>query len=235
MGKFVDVYLDGFGIYILPTNNNLCLKKNQIRPIFSDEHSTRSYSAMLTLVNKVESNVLYKVRLSTHAKKNVMVKSNMGLLLANNITTITLDVVDNDEPAFNVQIVTTPFDEEKANLQRQGISLTNFNDMWAFVPENRMDKTILRFNREAVTGKPTATFYSPAIENSNQQEQEVMTVADDKSGTVPSSTDSKPLTAQNLAEALSLVQQQNVDQEDEIYQLKSKVKTLSTSSNMLFF
>ena len=83
------------------------LKKNQIRPIFSDEHSTRSYSAMLTLVNKVESNVLYKVRLSTHAKKNVMVKSNMGLLLANNITTITLDVVDNDEPAFNVQIVTT--------------------------------------------------------------------------------------------------------------------------------
>ena len=62
-----------------------------------------------------------------------------------------------------------------------------------------------------------------------------MTVADDKSGTVPSSIDSKPLTAQNLAEALSLVQQQNIDQEDEINQLKLQVKTLTTSSNMLFF
>ena len=77
---------------------------------------------MLTLVNKVESNVLYKVRLSTHAKKNVMVKSNMGLLLSNNITTITLDV-NKDEAAFDIQIVTTPFHKN------EGILFTNFNDV----------------------------------------------------------------------------------------------------------
>ena len=105
-----------------------------------------------------------------------MVRSNMGLLLSNNITTITVDV-HKDEAAFNIQIVTTPFHEENENLQLQGISFTNFNDMWAFVPENQLDKTILRFDRDA-TGKPTASFYAPAFEN--QQEQEVMTVADNK-------------------------------------------------------
>ena len=94
----------------------------------------------------------------------------------------------------------------------------NFSDMWAFVPENQVDKTILRFDRDA-TGKPTASFYAPAFEN--QQEQEVMTVADNKSAP---STDANPLTAQNLAEALSLVQQQNFNQEDEINQLKSKLE-----------
>ena len=47
MGKFVDVYIDGI-----------------------DEYSTsKGYFAMLTLVNKNDSHVLYKVRLSTHAKK----------------------------------------------------------------------------------------------------------------------------------------------------------------------
>ena len=184
MGKFVDVYIDGI-----------------------DEYSTsKGYSAMLTLVNKNDSHVLYKVRLSTHAKKNVMVKSNMGLLLSNNITTITLDV-HKDEKPFNIQIVTTPFHEEN------GISFTNFNDMWAFVPENQLDKAILRFDRDA-TGKPTASFYAPAFEN--QQDQEVMKVTDNKSAP---STD-----AQNLAEALSLVQQQNFDQEDEINQLKLKLE-----------
>ena len=189
MGKFVDVYIDGI-----------------------DEYSTsKGYSAMLTLVNKNDSHVLYKVRLSTHAKKNVMVKSNMGLLLSNNITTITLDV-HKDEKPFNIQIITTPFHEEN------GISFTNFNDMWAFVPENQLDKAILRFDRDA-TSKPTASFYAPAFEN--QQEQEVMTVADNKSAP---STDANPLTAQNLAEALSLVQQQNFNQEDEINQLKSKLE-----------
>ena len=90
--------------------------------------------------------------------------------------------------------------------------------MWAFVPENQLDKTILRFDRDA-TGKPTASFYAPAFEN--QQEQEVMTVADNKSAP---STDANPLTAQNLADALSLVQQQNFDQEDEINQLKLKLE-----------
>jgi len=172
---------------------------------------------MLTLVNKIDSHVLYKVRLSTHAKKNVMVRSNMGLLLSNNITTITVDV-HKDEAAFNIQIVTTPFHEENENLQLQGISFTNFNDMWAFVPENQLDKTILRFDRDA-SGKPSASFYAPAFEN--QQEQEVMTVANNKSAP---STDANPLTAQNLAEALSLVQQQNFDQEDEINQLKLKLE-----------
>jgi len=195
MGKFVDVYIDGI-----------------------DEYSTsKGYSAMLTLVNKIDSHVLYKVRLSTHAKKNVMVRSNMGLLLSNNITTITVDV-HKDEAAFNIQIVTTPFHEENENLQLQGISFTNFNDMWAFVPENQLDKTILRFDRDA-SGKPSASFYAPAFEN--QQEQEVMTVANNKSAP---STDANPLTAQNLAEALSLVQQQNFDQEDEINQLKLKLE-----------
>ena len=38
------------------------------------------------------------------------------------------------------------------------------------------------------------------------------------------STDANPLTAQNLAEALSLVQQQNFDQEDEINQLKLRLE-----------
>ena len=146
-----------------------------------------------------------------------MVRSNMGLLLSNNITTITVDV-HKDEAAFNIQIVTTPFHEENENLQLQGISFTNFNDMWAFVPENQLDKTILRFDRD-VTGKLTASFYAPAFEN--QQEQEVMTVADNKSAP---STDANPLTAQNLADALSLVQQQNFNQEDEINQLKSKLE-----------
>ena len=141
-----------------------------------------------------------------------MVRSNMGLLLSNNITTITVDV-HKDEAAFNIQIVTTPFHEENENLQLQGISFTNFNDMWAFVPENQLDKTILRFDRDA-TGKPTANFYAPAFEN--QQDQEVMKVTDNKSAP---STD-----AQNLAEALSLVQQQNFDQEDEINQLKLKLE-----------
>ena len=210
MGKFVDVYLDGVDEYS------------------TEGHAPRGYRAMLTLVNKMDSHVLYKVRLSSHAKKNVMVKSNMGLLLSNSITTITLDVVA--EAAFNVQIVTTPFDEENDNLQRHGISLTNFNDMWAFVPENKLDKTILQFNRDA-TGKPSASFYAPAFENSNQQEQEVMTVADDK---LAPSSDPKPITAQNLAEVLSLVQQTNVDQEDEINQLKLKVKILTASSNLQY-
>ena len=210
MGKFVDVYLDGVDEYS------------------TEGQAPRGYTAMLTLVNKMDSHVLYKVRLSSHAKKNVMVKSNMGLLLSNSITTITLDVVA--EAAFNVQIVTTPFDEENDNLQRHGISLTNFNDMWAFVPENKLDKTILQFNRDA-TGKPSASFYAPAFENSNQQEQEVMTVADDK---LAPSSDPKPITAQNLAEVLSLVQQTNVDQEDEINQLKLKVKILTASSNLQY-
>ena len=60
MGKFVDVYIDGI-----------------------DDYSTSKgyYSSMLTLVNKNDSHVLYKVRLSTHPKKNVMVRSKMGLLL----------------------------------------------------------------------------------------------------------------------------------------------------------
>ena len=210
MGKFVDVYLDGVDEYS------------------TEGQAPRGYTAMLTLVNKMDSHVLYKVRLSSHAKKNVMVKSNMGLLLSNSITTITLDVVA--EAAFNVQIVTTPFDEENDNQQRHGISLTNFNDMWAFVPENKLDKTILQFNRDA-TGKPSASFYAPAFENSNQQEQEVMTVADDK---LAPSSDPKPITAQNLAEVLSLVQQTNVDQEDEINQLKLKVKILTASSNLQY-
>ena len=118
-----------------------------------------------------------------------MVRSNMGLLLSNNITTITVDV-HKDEAAFNIQIVTTPFHEENENLQLQGISFTNFNDMWAFVPENQLDKTILRFDRDA-SGKPSASFYAPA---------------------------------QNLAEALSLVQQRNFDQEDEINQLKLRLE-----------
>ena len=86
-----------------------------------------------------------------------MVRSNMGLLLSNNITTITVDV-HKDEAAFNIQIVTTPFHEENENLQLQGISFTNFNDMWAFVPENQLDKTILRFDRDA-SGKPSASVY----------------------------------------------------------------------------
>ena len=131
---------------------------------------------MLTLVNKVESNVLYKVRLSTHAKENVMVKSNMGLLLPKNITTITLDV-HKDEAAFDIQIVTTPFHENE-NLQPPGISFTNLNDVWAFVPEHKLDETILRFDRDA-SGKPSASFYAPAFEN--QKDQEVMTLADNKS------------------------------------------------------
>ena len=117
----------------------------------------------------------------------------MGLLLSNNITTITLEV-HKDEAAFNIQIVTTPFHEENENLQLQGISFTNFNDMWAFVPENQLDKTILRFDRDA-SGKPSASFYAPA---------------------------------QNLAEALSLVQQQNIDLEDENNQLKLKVRIFTT-------
>ena len=193
MGKFVDVYIDGI-----------------------DEYSTsKGYSAMLTLVNKNDSHVIYKVRLSTHAKKNVMVKSNMGLLLSNNITTITLDV-HKDEAAFDIQIVTTPFHKN------EGILFTNFNDVWAFVPENKLDKTILRFDRDA-SGKPSASFYAPAFEN--QQEQEVMTVANNKSAP---STDANPLTAQNLAEALSLVQQQNIDLEDENNQLKLKVRIFTT-------
>ena len=112
-----------------------------------------------------------------------MVRSNMGLLLSNNITTITVDV-HKDEAAFNIQIVTTPFHEENENLQLQGISFTNFNDMWAFVPENQLDKTILRFDRDA-SGKPSASF-------------------------------------------LSLVQQQKFDQEDEINQLKLKVRICTT-------
>ena len=161
------------------------------------------------VVNKNDSYVLYKVRLSTHAKKNVMVKSNMGLLSSNNITTITLDVHKAEKP-FNIQILITPFHDENC--------IPNFDDMWAFVPENQLDKTILRFDRDA-TGKPTASYYAPAFEN--QQEQEVMTVADNKSAP---STDANPLTAQNLAEALSIVQQQNFDQEDEINQLKSKLE-----------
>ena len=122
MGKFVDVYIDGIIEY----------------------STSKGYSANLTLVNKNDSHVLYKVRLSTHAKKNVMVKSNMGLLLSNNITTITLDV-HKDEAAFDIQIVTTPFHKNE-NQQPPGISFTNFNDMWAFVPENKLDKTILRFD-----------------------------------------------------------------------------------------
>ena len=182
MGKFVDVCIDGIQEYF----------------------TSKGYSAMLTLVNKNDSHVLYKVRLSSHAKKNVMVKSNTGLLLSNNNTTITLDI-HKDEKPFNVQIVTTPFHEENC--------ITNFSDMWAFVPENQLDKTILRFDRDA-TGKPTASFYAPAFEN--QQDQEVMKVTDNKSAP---STD-----AQNLAEALSLVQQQNFDQEDEINQLKLKLE-----------
>ena len=160
MGKFVDVCIDGI-----------------------DEDSTsKSYSAMLTLVNKNDRHVLYKVRLSAHAKKNVMVKSNMGLLLSNNITTITLDV---HEAAFDIQIVTTPFHENE-NQQPPGISFANFNDVWAFVPENQLDKAILRFDRDA-TGKPTASFYAPAFEN--QQDQEVMKVTDNKSAP---STDANP-------------------------------------------
>ena len=191
MGKFVDVCIDGI-----------------------DEDSTsKSYSAMLTLVNKNDRHVLYKVRLSAHAKKNVMVKSNMGLLSSNNITTINLDVHKAEKP-FNIQILTTPFHDENC--------IPNFDDMWAFVPENQLDKTILRFDRDA-TGKPTASFYAPAFEN--LQEQEVMTVANNKSAP---STDANPLTAQNLAEALSLVQQQNFDQEDEINQLKLKVRICTT-------
>ena len=182
MGKFVDVCIDGIEEYF----------------------TSKGYSAMLTLVNKNDSHVLYKVRLSAHAKKNVMVKSNTGLLLSNNNTTITLDI-HKDEKPFNVQIVTTPFHEENC--------ITNFSDMWAFVPENQLDKTIIRFDRDA-TGKPTASFYAPAFEN--QQDQEVMKVTDNKSAP---STD-----AQNLAEALSLVQQQNFDQEDEINQLKLKLE-----------
>merc|ERR1712141_813877 len=117
-----------------------------------------------------------------------MVKSSTGLLLSNNNTTITLDI-HKDEKPFNVQIVTTPFHEENC--------ITNFSDMWAFVPENQLDKTIIRFDRDA-TGKPTASFYAPAFEN-------------------------QQLT-QNLAEALSLVQQQNFDQEDEINQLKLRLE-----------
>ena len=168
---------------------------------------------MLTLVNKNDRHVLYKVRLSAHAKKNVMVKSNMGLLSSNNITTINLDVHKAEKP-FNIQILTTPFHDENC--------IPNFDDMWAFVPENQLDKTILRFDRDA-TGKPTASFYAPAFEN--QQEQEVMTVADNKSAP---STDANPLTAQNLADALSLVQQQNFDQEDEINQLKLKLEQVES-------
>ena len=187
MGKFVDVCIDGIQEYF----------------------TSKGYSAMLTLVNKNDSHVLYKVRLSAHAKKNVMVKSNTGLLLSNNNTTITLDI-HKDEKPFNVQIVTTPFHEENC--------ITNFSDMWAFVPENQLDKTILRFDRDA-TGKPTASFYAPAFEN--QQEQEVMTVADNK---FAPSTDENQLLTQNLAEALSLVQQQNFDQEDEINQLKLRLE-----------
>merc|ERR1719510_2789503 len=121
-----------------------------------------------------------------------MVRSNMGLLLSNNITTITVDV-HKDEAAFNIQIVTTPFHEENENLQLQGISFTNFNDMWAFVPENQLDKTILRFDRDA-SGKPSVSFYAPAFEN---QQEQVMTVADSKSAP---STDENPLLTQNLAE-----------------------------------
>ena len=132
-----------------------------------------------------------------------------GILLSNNNTTITLDI-HKDEKPFNVQIVTTPFHEENC--------ITNFSDMWAFVPENQLDKTILRFDRDA-TGKPTASFYAPAFEN--QQEQEVMTVADNK---FAPSTDENQLLTQNLAEALSLVQQQNFDQEDEINQLKLRLE-----------
>ena len=133
----------------------------------------------------------------------------MGLLSSNNITTITLDIHKAEKP-FNIQILTTPFHDENC--------IPNFDDMWAFVPENQLDKTILRFDRDA-TGKPTASFYAPAFEN--QQEQEVMTVANNKSAP---STDANPLTAQNLADALSLVQQQNFDQEDEINQLKLKLE-----------
>ena len=191
MGKFVDVCIDGIQEYF----------------------TSKGYSAMLTLVNKNDSHVLYKVRLSAHAKKNVMVKSNTGLLLSNNNTTITLDIHKDKKP-FNVQIVTTPFHEENC--------ITNFSNMWAFVPENQLDKTILRFDRDA-SGKPSASFYAPAFEN--LQEQEVMTVANNKSAP---STDANPLTAQNLAEALSLVQQQNFDQEDEINQLKLKVRICTT-------
>ena len=197
MGKFVDVYLDRI-----------------------DEYSTsKGYSVKLTLVKKIDSHVLYKVRMSPHAEKNVMVRSNMELLLSKKISKITLEVHDN-KAAFTIFIVTKPFHEE--NLQLQGISFTNFNDMWAFVPENKLDKTILRFDRDA-SGKPSASFYAPAFEN--QQEQEVMTVANNKSAP---STDANPLTAQNLAEALSLVQQQNFDQEDEINQLKLKVRICTT-------
>ena len=47
MGKFVDVYIDGIIEY----------------------STSKGYSANLTLVNKNDSHVLYKVRLSTHAKK----------------------------------------------------------------------------------------------------------------------------------------------------------------------
>ena len=86
-----------------------------------------------------------------------MVRSRMGFVLSNNITNITVDV-HKDEAAFNIQIVTTPFHEENENLQLQGISFTNFNDMWAFVPENQLDKTILRFDRDA-SGKPSASVY----------------------------------------------------------------------------
>ena len=96
MGKFVDVCIDGIEEYF----------------------TSKGYSAMLTLVNKNDSHVLYKVRLSSHAKKNVMVKSNTGLLLSNNNTTITLDIHKDKKP-FNVQIVTTPFHEENC--------ITNFS------------------------------------------------------------------------------------------------------------
>ena len=72
--------------------------------------SRKSYIAKICLQNKNDSNILYKIRLSSFCRPNVMVKPNMGLLLPGSNVIVKFTFLEDNKT--QVQIATAIYPDD---------------------------------------------------------------------------------------------------------------------------
>ena len=80
----------------------------------------------------------------------------MGMLIANSFTTVTLSFRENMTREVQVQVVSALFPPDDS-LKDIGMLLSNFNNAWAFITDQNIDKQLLQFHRD-MNGTPVADF-----------------------------------------------------------------------------
>lgn len=120
-----------------------------LAPLRIELENGQVYVGEIAITNKTDKEVLFKVRTSTTSKPNMMVKPNMGLLLPYSKTVITVHI--RAEAQVHFQITTAFYPRE--TFLRNEIRLTNFNDAWAFLANDDVDKDVLKF-KVSENGEP---------------------------------------------------------------------------------